>query len=359
MRQVSTNINAVANCCASALSEMGRNPGDPSTASNVRRMREALKEVEHDEIRLSVLHRQARAIIMESTMNTVGWTKGLIDLALSGDRRAGWLLSLVTKLENLLSPASTSTHIEISSADYLPFQPPLIYSSLKPRNRYAMEQRSIIIRDTIAKVMGEWFGVPNDPTVCLSSTLIQILVQRYGKAVLLLEPIWDLFNDPWKTLVYKGRRARRTKKEGEKATEYLQKVLPPVVGGDATFLQDLDSFATGHPSEETQTRSKTIRYRILIKPLLVYLNVMQDLELSQPQSDRRLATVVNEPDLYYPFSHNIPSSQAARRHIFDAGAQLKTQAGLFNVILYRLLYFNSEFASEELRYGTLINILFH
>ena len=67
-------------------------------------------------------------------------------------------------------------------------------------------------------------------------------------------------------------------------------------------------------------------------------------------SDPMVQTVSSNLDFLLPFRQCAPTMQKAMETIYSEPRRLLTQAGLFNAIAFRAVFYGSEYATESLRF---------
>ena len=291
-----------------------------------------------------------------------------------------WLLRLVVRLNDLLP--SSANNYTLRPEDYLPMltkATPFVHIVDGNRVRYyekPVEQQ--VILNVIRSILYHWLDIPNDKNAEYRSAIVEIFHNLLGPGALLIPSVWDLCSSPpiW---VYSSRseykKTRRSvddeplkifakcvellpaHKEYMKGIGLIQqlwdkyKILGTALRTEGKSL--LASKAAAQSSSSTSSPTTTLS----VARFLTFLRDCLKYTTGELAKTHNLYTPLhNQADFFLPLREKAPS----RTHFNDKVTRkfLETPQGLFNLLVFRVLLFNSP-AAREVNYDFTLNTFEH
>ena len=269
-----------------------------------------------------------------------------------------WLIRLTLKIKECATFSPAGFTLEASTyLSALPDATPYVSGS-RARHRYAVTDQDVI--NTLKAVLYQWLQIPPNKDAEFRAAMVEIFHKYLGAGSLLLPSIWQLCVDvpEW---VYTDSQEfqsnlRHTENEPLRTFSRCTEALPAAIRGTGTriLLDGLwskykmlsSALRTNGRSLASNDRacSSTLMHNIQtlrldqLKAFLVCSLQFSQGKLGAEHPCYQLLT--QNTDFYLPLREHAP---ARRNFLRIANADsLKTPEGFFNLIVFRLLFYNSE-----------------
>lgn len=272
-----------------------------------------------------------------------------------------WLLHLTLKIQLLLF--SSPNGFQLSSQTYLPLlKSHKVYTYAPPKPRLYLKGEYQQTLNILKEVLYHWLDIPaGDKKAEYRCMMLNYLCSYIGASALFLDGVWNLCNDipEWiytdnqefnsKTMIqiplqmfatclYSLPAASQTSVEHQLLGELWQlhsKFGSALRGKGRVSLPSLGI------SEQLNPVLANHRYQIFKDFLLDSLKATKD-ELSIRHPMHKRLTDPKEADFYLPLREKAPSRQNLHTQPNSPLSQLREPVGFFNLLLFRVLCFNSE-----------------
>ena len=283
-----------------------------------------------------------------------------------------WLIRLVLKINNLL--LIMPNKFTLYPSEFLPKlsdATPYVHEVPPNRNRYQIatvpEQ---LVLNALRNVLYQWLGIPADKNAEYRSVIVENLHQILGAGALLLPSVWKLCSTTpeW---IYTNAQEYRHQQRATDAVP-LSVFVQSIKAIPAQVQEQLDLLWTKYKVLGTGLRSngrilptKTISSTGGISSqalpptsLKVFkeflLNCLKVVKGVNPNDCNYTEKLKDEPDFYLPLREYAPSRSNFKNKIQPN--TLKTPIGFFNLLVFRILMFNTD-AGRETDYNFDLNTL--
>ena len=275
-----------------------------------------------------------------------------------------WLIRLVLKIDNLL--LITPNKFTLYPSDFLPKlqdATPYLHEVPSSRNRYQInvvpEQ---LVLNALRNVLYQWLHIPADKNAEYRSVIVENLHQVLGAGALLLPSVWQLCSTTpeW---IYTNTHEYRHRQRATNAiplSVFVQsiKAIPNPVREQLDLLWTrYKSLGTGLrsngrivptktiPSNDSSSFESVASASESLKAFKAFLlDCWKVVEGLTPTNSSFREKLRAQPDFYHPLREHAPSRLNFIRKVQPA--TLKTPLGFFNLILFRILMFNSDAGRE-------------
>jgi hypothetical protein len=199
-------------------------PSEPETAKLVLAVWDRLKGLEHYRSITAVELCYMQSIIMMSEWKMINWLQMEISSAYSSMSRSSssnWLQHLINDIEHYhTSSIGASQTISFCSENYLPsLDTPSTFKYKVPRFIVgAATERTI---DAVNDCLKLWLCFPSESKQILRYKAMDMILSVAPASVLLLDPMWCLYNDPIGKLLGVRRKRDLTIKDFDKVINTL------------------------------------------------------------------------------------------------------------------------------------------
>ena len=284
-----------------------------------------------------------------------------------------WLLRLVVRLNDLLviSPNNYTLHPE----HFLPGltkATPFVHVTVGNRNRYhtgPVEEQAIL--NAIRSILYHWLNIPNDKNAEYRSVIVDIFHNLLGPGALLMPSVWDICLNPPAWIYSSCSELQRIRRGVDDEPleifakcvqllpahqEYVRgkgliqelwekyKILGMALRTEGKSL--LTSRLTNSALDSTSSSSATPVS--LFNTFLTFLrDSLRSITGELPPTHALYTSLSNESDFFLPLREKASS----RAHFITKVTKdfLRTPQGLFNLLVFRVLLFNSP-AVREVNY---------
>ena len=351
-------------------------PSEPETAKLVPALWERLRGLGRYRSITAVELCYTQSIIMMSEWKIINWLQTEISSAYSSTSRSSssnWLQRLINDIERYhTSSIGSSQTIDFCSEDYLPsLDTPCIFKYKVPRFIVgAAAERTI---DAVNDCLKLWLYFPSEPKQILQYKAMDMILSVAPGSVLLLDPMWRLYNDPIGILLGVRRKRNLTIKDFDKVISTLHISLQTAgfMDSSSPLRLALDVLSDLHSLWISQPTRKPTRLRIpaVITPsppslpisstpddlssqcnvFLQYLRTLMPIVKNGMKpylksKDPMLCKVANRPDHFLPFRERAPTRKRAIDTVYGGLEDGLTPEDFWNILCHRGTFYGSEFA---------------
>jgi hypothetical protein len=350
-------------------------PSESETAKLVPALWDRLRGLERYRSITAVELCYTQSVIMMSEWKIINWLQTEISTAYSSTSRSSssnWLQRLINDIEGYhTSSIGAGQTVEFCSAAYLPsLDTPRMFKYKVPR--FIVGAAVVRTIDTVNDCLKMWLYFPSGSKQILRYKALDMILSVAPQSVLLLEPMWRLYNDPIGKLL--GVRCKRdlTIKDFDKVISTLHISLQTAGFTDSLspmrlaldVLSDLNSLWMSQPTiKPTRSRIPAVISRplplpissspddlssqcnVFIQYLRMLMPIVKDGTMKYINSkDRMLSRVAKKPDHFLPFRERAPTRKRAIDTVYDGLGGGLTPEDFWNILCHRGTFYGSEFA---------------
>jgi hypothetical protein len=369
------------------LASMNSAPLDHSTAKSVQDIWASLKGLTRYSKITAVELRYTRSIIITSEWKLLSWLQLIICQSYINKSSTGnWLERLVHDIDNYhtSNPKRTNEVIQFVSSNYIPVGE-LDVASFNfriPGYRMRLSQERTLTATT--NCVKKWLNFPSTPMDNLRFRAIDTILAVVPRSILLMEPMWRLYNSPIAVLMGIRRSRRLTDVEFDKIIAVLRTSLDESGLLDPSspmrlaldVLSDLNtvwvntsdpkavrvpkaaertpkaaasmSFIPSPPSLGITSEDLTVKSKVFLNYLKMLLPIARDGPTQHLNSGEKLISrVAKRPDHLIPFRECAPTRDKARHTVYSGVTNRISPERFWSILVHRGVFYGAPFALEH------------
>ena len=233
-----STLQVASGVCSSVMQTVHKDPYSVETATAVDSIWKKVDIVLEAHNLSKMITYTTRALVMVTTWTIFDWVTHIVNDAISNPDTSTWVTRLITDIraaiqvhhaDNTAAKKSTNhAAAKLSRAKapkaclpqaYLPSIPRMSdYNFTIPRLLFSTEKMKPVIRRIAIDAIQFWLHFPSSEENTVKSSLIGTLMESRTMAILYLEPVWQMFQNPYITVINGPRSNQHRSKPHTKKT---------------------------------------------------------------------------------------------------------------------------------------------
>lgn len=235
-----STLQVASSVCSSVMRTVQKDPYSLETAMAVDGLWRKVDIVNDAHNSSKMLEYATRALVMVTTWAMFDWVTRIVNDAISNPETPSWVTGLITDIRKAIQDHhadNTASKRSTNHAAAKPSRAKAPKASLKqkyllniprmsdyeftiPRLIFSVEKMMPVIRRIAIDAIQFWLHFPSSEENTVKSSLIASLMETKTLAILYLEPVWKMFQNPYVTVINgPGSNQRRSKPHTKKTLE--------------------------------------------------------------------------------------------------------------------------------------------
>ena len=171
-----------------------------------------------------IITNTSRALVMLTTWTMFDWVTGIVNHAISNPEPPSWVTCLIADIRIAIQVHHHETLKSVKAwaclhQVYLSNIPRLSdYNFTIPRLTFSPEKMNLVIGRIAINAIQFWLHFPSSEENTVKSSLIASLMESQTLAILYLEPVWKMYQNPYITVINGPNSHQRRSKPHTKTT---------------------------------------------------------------------------------------------------------------------------------------------
>jgi hypothetical protein len=227
-------LQDASNICSSVMQTVHKDPYSLETAMAVDSLWKKVDTV-YDAHNLSkIIMYTTRALVMVTTWTMFDWVTHIVNHAISHPETPSWVTSLVANIRGKIQAHHADNATAKKSTNHVPAKSrakaglhQVYFSNIPrmsdynftiPRLHFSPEKMNVVIGRITIDAIQFWLHFPSSEENTVKCSLIASLMESQMLAILCLEPVWKMFQNPYITVINGPKSNQRRSKPHTKKT---------------------------------------------------------------------------------------------------------------------------------------------
>lgn len=229
-----STLQDASSICSLVMQTVHKDPYSLETAKAVDSLWKKVDTV-YDAHNLSkIITYTTRALVMVTTWTMYDWVTRIVNHAISHPETPSWVTSLVTDIQKAIqthhadnAAAKKSTNHTTAKSKAKAHLHQVYFSNIPrlsnyhftiPRLQFSQEKMNLVIGRIAIDAIQFWLHFPSSEENTVKCSLIASLMESQMLAILYLEPVWKMFQNPYVTVINGPKSNQRRSKPHTKKT---------------------------------------------------------------------------------------------------------------------------------------------
>lgn len=398
------NMQTTSQLCGAALEAIQLNPAADSTALSIVKFWQRFDDMTSMAIISSISSRSTKALVMYSSWTLWDWITTTVHETVQGGHQKTWVSLLVDDVRSVMQRISPNLSRILNPKKYLPHISGAAAYTIPSCRPYSDRHRlNDFVEKAVIEAIQRWLNFPCSALTITQNSLIGTLMQCQTSAILYLDVVWKMYQNPKKYVIHGHPRQQESQPHTKTVLQQFHQQFKShdLMDNDSNISKHLDYFDSlielwakkasvklapaqrrkrindANSNIPNAPNSVSIIFVVKAKanifeqenlPILLesgrklqrdtFVTFLQDFyplitdgfAAHKNSSNKHIKKMAEKPDRFLPFRSLAPSMQNALATIYSDMDRLRTPAGLFNMAAFRGVFFNTDYSQKHLRW---------